>query len=60
MKNALVSYELIATTEDYKWPYAALLPGVLKQFDLPDIYAALQDKKLENLEPWGAMDGMNT
>lgn len=59
LKNALASYEVIATTEDYKWPYAALLPGVLKQFDLPDIYAALQNKKLENLEPWGAMDGMS-
>lgn len=59
LKNALESFEGVATTEDYKWPYAALLPGVLKQFDLPDIYAALQGKKLENLEPWGAMDGMS-
>lgn len=59
LKNALTSFETVATTEDYQWPYAALLPGVLHHFDLPDIYAALGAKKLQNLEPWGALDGMN-
>jgi dienelactone hydrolase len=58
LKNALVSYEDIATNETYKWPYAVMLPGVLKQFDLPDVYAELQSKKLLNTEVWGAADGM--
>lgn len=59
LKNAPTSYADIAKTEDYKWPYASLLPGVLLHFDLPDCYATLQSKKLANLEPWGAMNGMD-
>jgi hypothetical protein len=59
LKNAPVSFHDVAVTEDYKWPYAALLPGVLQQFDLPDCYQALKSKKLANLEVWGAVDGMN-
>jgi hypothetical protein len=35
-----------------------MLPNVLAHFDLPDCYAALNTKKLKNLEPWGAGDGM--
>jgi pimeloyl-ACP methyl ester carboxylesterase len=59
LKNAPVSFQDIASNEDYKWPYAALLPEVLEYFDLPDCYEALKPKKLANLEVWGAMDGMN-
>jgi cephalosporin-C deacetylase-like acetyl esterase len=59
LKNAPASFEDIAKTEDYKWPLAAFLPGVLQHFDLPQCYQALQAKKLANLEVWGAMDGMS-
>jgi hypothetical protein len=59
LKNAVTSFQDIANTEDYKWPYAALLPGVLQHFDLPQCYEALQSKKLFNFEVWGAMDGMS-
>jgi cephalosporin-C deacetylase-like acetyl esterase/pimeloyl-ACP methyl ester carboxylesterase len=59
LKNALSSYLELAQTEDYKWPYAVMLPNVLAHFDLPDIYTALQPKKLKNDSPWGALDGMN-
>ena len=31
----------------------ALLSGVLKRFDLPDCYRALEAKKLRQIEPWG-------
>ena len=57
-QNALESYQAIATTENYQWPLAALLPNVLAQFDLPDLRAALQHRNLRHLEPWGAADGM--
>lgn len=58
LKNSLSSYSAIAETEDYQWPYAQLLPGVLQHFDLPDIYRAIQGKGLRQIEPWGPMDGM--
>jgi len=59
LKNSLTSFAQVAETEDYKWPYAALLPGVLQRLDLPDVYRELEAKKLANLEPWGAVDGMS-
>lgn len=58
LKNAPTSFKEIAQTEDYQWPYASLLYGVLEHFDLPECYEALKEKKLVNLEPWGATQGM--
>lgn len=58
LKHGLKSFGEVAETEDYRWPYAALLPGVLKVFDLPDCYRDLEKKKLRLLEPWGPEDGM--
>lgn len=58
LKNALSSYSTVAETEDYRWPYAQLIPNVLKHFDLPDVYRALDGKGLMQIEPWGAEDGM--
>ncbi len=46
LKNALPSYTGIAESEDYDWPLSALAPGVLKHFDLPDIYRELKRKSL--------------
>jgi len=54
LKNALTSYSDIAESETYVWPLSALVPDVLKSFDLPDCYRALQNKKLNQIEPWGA------
>lgn len=54
LKNALTSYQDIAVAEDYNWPLATLLPGVLKTFDLPDCYRELTAKKITQVEPWGA------
>jgi dienelactone hydrolase len=54
LKNALTSYSDIAESERYAWPLSCLLPGVLKEFDLPDCYRALEVKKLRQIEPWGA------
>ncbi len=59
LKNALTSFAEVAETEEYHWPCAALPPGVLQKFDLPDCCQALEAKKLQNLEPWGAANGMD-
>ncbi|HBE42530.1 MAG TPA: hypothetical protein DDW27_15280, partial [Bacteroidales bacterium] len=52
LKNALTSYSDIAENEDYNWPLASLVPGILKAFDLPDCYNALKAKNLQQTEPW--------
>ena len=36
LKNALSSYSAIAENAVFNWPLSTLIPGVLKQFDLPD------------------------
>ena len=58
LKNALGSFAELAEAEDYHWPFAMLLPDVLKKLDLPDLYRELQIKKLRNLEPWGPSNGI--
>lgn len=57
LKNALTSYSDIAEHEEYNWPLSTLLPGVLKTFDLPDCYRALESKNLRQIEPWDANAG---
>ena len=59
LKHCLTSFAEVAETEDYRWPYAIMLPGVLKHFDLPECKAALKNKQLSDHEPWGAKDGMD-
>jgi len=54
LKNALTSYSDIAESETYAWPLSALVPDILKSFDLPDCYRALRNKKLKQIDPWGA------
>ncbi len=58
LKNCLTSFADVAEDEDYHWPYAIMLPGVLKQFDLPECKRLLQEKGLTEHDPWGAQDGM--
>jgi dienelactone hydrolase len=57
LKNALTSYSDIAESETYSWPLSALVPNILKSFDLPDCYKALQNKNLKQIDPWGP-DGL--
>jgi dienelactone hydrolase len=54
LKNALTSYAEIAESESYSWPLSSFIPGVLEKFDLPDCYRILAEKKLRQIEPWGA------
>lgn len=55
LKNALTSFSAIAESENYEWPLSALVPGVLRRFDLPDCYRELAKKRLRQFEPWGAL-----
>ncbi len=57
LKNALRSFAIVAETEDYRWPYSALLPGVLLHFDLSDCYKGLSRRNLVQIEPLGATEG---
>lgn len=54
LKNALTSYADIAESENYTWPLSSFVPGVLEFFDLPECYRALEEKKLRQIDPWGA------
>ncbi len=54
LKNALTSYSDIAESQTYSWPLSSLVPNILKSFDLPDCYKALQSKHLKQIDPWGA------
>jgi hypothetical protein len=53
LKNAMASYQQLATNEDFDWPLSALLPNVLERFDLEDCYRRLQSKGLKQIEMWG-------
>jgi dienelactone hydrolase len=57
LKNALTSYSDIAESENYTWPLSALVPDILKSFDLPDCYRILENKKLRQIDPCRA-DGL--
>lgn len=54
LKNALTSYSDIAESKTYEWPLSTLVPNILRSFDLPDCYEALGNKKLKQIDPWGA------
>lgn len=52
LKNALLSYHDLTQVPAYKWPFSCLVKGILKDFDLPDIYKAMSSKKLTIQTPW--------
>ncbi|MBN1997911.1 prolyl oligopeptidase family serine peptidase [candidate division KSB1 bacterium] len=54
LKYALTSYTDIAESKHYAWPLSCLLPDVLKYFDLPDCYKALEAKGLKQIDMLGA------
>ena len=53
LKNALTSYSDIAESETYSWPLSALVPNILKSFDLPDCYKVLKSRNLKQIDPRG-------
>ena len=54
LRHALGSYATVAENDDYAWPLSALVPDVLRHFDLPDVYRELAAKRLRQIEPVGA------
>jgi hypothetical protein len=52
LKNSLLSYHELTQVPACKWPFSHMLYGVLKSFDLPDIFRELEDKGLILLDPW--------
>ncbi len=51
LHNYLTSYQSLCDSPQFTWPCSSLLRGVLKHFDLPDVYKAL-GKRLELSQPW--------
>ena len=51
LKRAPLSYSDMAETRMNQWTQSAMLPQVLRHFDLPDVYRALQAKKLKLIQP---------
>jgi pimeloyl-ACP methyl ester carboxylesterase len=47
----LPSYESLIRDDLARWPLSTLLRGVLRHFDLPDVYRALQGR-LTRERPW--------
>ncbi len=45
LKGALTSFQSIAESEDYTWPLSSFIPGVLKYYDLPDIYDSIRSTR---------------
>lgn len=57
LKNPLTSWSAVAETERTHWPLSAYLHGVLKQFDLPEVYADLERRKSLTMQSaWGAQE----
>ena len=53
LKNALTSYEDVARSETYAWPLSSFVPDVLKSFDLPECYKALEGEETQADRPLG-------
>jgi hypothetical protein len=49
--NYLPNYQMIIDSPIHKWPVSAFPRGILKHFDLPDVYAAL-GKRLTKKSAW--------
>ena len=54
-EGGLLSYRTLASSDRYLHGASSMIPGVLKQFDLPQVAAALADRRLALLDPVDAM-----
>ncbi len=55
LKNVPLSYHEMTQTDRVGWPLSVLPHGVLRRFDLPDLYRALgREKRLRLVDPWNA------
>jgi hypothetical protein len=60
VESVPASYEEIARCEEYTQPVSLMLPGVLEDFDLTDVYAAVAPRPLLILNPTNATTGRMT
>lgn len=53
MVNYLPSYHMLTQDERYQWPFSAMIPGILRHFDLPDMYKYIKSRTdLRLVDPW--------
>ncbi|MEX2579898.1 MAG: prolyl oligopeptidase family serine peptidase [Verrucomicrobiales bacterium] len=45
LRDKLESWHSVATTEHYEWPLSHMIYGVLRKWDLPDVWAAIEGKQ---------------
>lgn len=51
--NYLPSYHILTQDERYQWPFSAMIPGILRHFDLPEIYKYIETRTVLRLvDPW--------
>lgn len=50
--HAPLSWRQMVNSPVVHWPFSAMVPGVLRQTDLPEIYRELTGKHLRLQEPW--------
>lgn len=60
LHNALTSYAEVAEAKDYSWPLSSFVPGILKAFDLPDVYSELRSRNLISINPWTAQQSVQS
>ncbi len=54
LRHAPIAFSEIAENEMQTWPLSAMVPEVLRYFDLPDVYRALEKKQLSLVQPRSA------
>jgi pimeloyl-ACP methyl ester carboxylesterase len=52
--DSLTAFELLASTENYRWNAEAFLPGVLQHYELPDLAAGI-DRPVLIVNPLDAL-----
>jgi len=51
--NTLLSFHELTQAPVYTWPLSHFIPGVLENFDIPDIFNVLEkEKPLRIIDPW--------
>ena len=57
IKNCLNSFSEIVYSDIYRWPVSFFLPGILLDFDIPDMLVYLKKRKqqVRVLEPWNVI-----
>lgn len=52
LHHAPLSWRQMVNSRVVRWPLSVMPSGVLRRFDLPDVYRALQAKNIQLIAPW--------